>query len=162
MKLRLVLALALLCVSASVQAAPTIFLVRHAEKASGPFRRQKRSTALPRRPRPRPLARPVFCATHPFTAVYVTDLQRTQQTVAPLLRQRPLSPTVIPAKDTPALIARLRKAHGNVLVSGHSNTLPEVLRAFGITQPPSIAEADYDNLFILQPGQPARLLRLHY
>ncbi len=161
MKLRLVVALALLCVSASVQAAPTIFLVRHAEKASGPFV-DKKDPPLSRAGQARALSLARLLRDTPFTAVYVTDLQRTQQTVAPLLRQRPLSPTVLPAKDTPALIAQLRKARGNVLVSGHSNTLPEILRALGIAQPPPIAESDYDNLFILQPGQPARLLRLHY
>ena len=105
MKLRLVLALALLCVSASVQAAPTIFLVRHAEKASGPFV-DKKDPPLSRAGQARALSLARLLRDTPFTAVYVTDLQRTQQTVAPLLRQRRLSPTVLPAKDTPALIAQ--------------------------------------------------------
>jgi len=60
------------------------------------------------------------------------------------------------------LIETVKAATGNVLVVGHSNTLPGVIKALGITEPVSIAEEDYDNLFVVIRGEKPSLLRLHY
>ncbi|MEY2498548.1 MAG: hypothetical protein QOD12_2104, partial [Verrucomicrobiota bacterium] len=48
------------------------------------------------------------------------------------------------------------------LVVGHSNTVPDLIKAFGIATPIQIADGDYDNLFVLVPGEKPRLTRLHY
>lgn len=39
---------------------------------------------------------------------------------------------------------------GNILVVGHSNTLPGILKQFGIDYPGEIPETEYDNLFLLR------------
>ena len=64
----------------------------------------------------------------PIDAVYATHLRRTQLTAAPLAAARDLDLRVLPAGDTARLLARLRAAHcgGEVLVVGHSNTVPEL------------------------------------
>jgi hypothetical protein len=49
-----------------------------------------------------------------------------------------------------------------VMVVGHSNTIPELIKGLGIATPISLADDDYDNLFVIVFGQEPRLLRLHY
>ena len=83
------------------------------------------------------------------SAIFVTEFKRTQQTAAPLAKALGITPTVVPAKDTAGLAARLKKATGNVLVVGHSNTVPEVITAIGVAKPVSVADTEFDNLFIV-------------
>jgi len=63
-------------------------------------------------------------------------------------------------------VAKILADHAGetVLVVGHSNTTPDVLRQLGIANPPSIADSQYDDLFVvtLATGAPARLVRLRY
>ena len=51
-----------------------------------------------------------------------------------------------------------------MLVVGHSNTVPALLKALHVDAAISIADADYDNLFIVVPQKEGRpvLLRLKY
>ena len=51
-----------------------------------------------------------------------------------------------------------------VLLVAHSDTLPGILRGLGHREPVTIADADYDNLFIVMPraGAPPTVVRLHY
>ena len=61
---------------------------------------------------------------------------------------------------------RIRKDNPNdvVLVVGHSDTVPELLRLLGHPEPVTIAPAEYDNLFVAIPdkGGPPTVLRLRY
>jgi len=61
-----------------------------------------------------------------------------------------------------SLIARIRATSGNVLVVAHSNTLPQIVKALGISTPVIMTEADYDNLFVVLAGEAPRLIWLHY
>jgi broad specificity phosphatase PhoE len=70
--------------------------------------------------------------------------------------------TTVPSKETSALIAKLRDSHGNVLVVGHGNTIPDLIKEVGVAVPISISENDYDNLFVLVLDEKPRLIRLHY
>ena len=60
--------------------------------------------------------------------------------------------------------ARGPRPHDRALVVGHSNTVPELLRALKVATPITIADAEYDNLFIVVPQKdaPPLLLRLKY
>lgn len=98
-----------------------------------------------------------------ISAVYTTEFKRTQQTAAPLAKALGLNVAILPAKDTAALIAKLHDLRaGNTLVVGHSNTIPDLIKAFGITTSISIAENDYDNLFMVVLEEKPRLIHLHY
>ena len=139
-------------------AQPTIFLIRHAEKAASGGNDPDLSDAG--QARAESIATTLKDAG--ISAIFVTDLKRTQQTAAPVAKILHLEPAILPAKDSAALVARLRALTGNALVVGHGNTIPDLIKAFGIATPISIEENDYDNLFVLVLDANPRLIRLHY
>ena len=147
----------LLFVSAAI-AQSTIFLVRHAEKAQGGGDDPDLSDAG--HARAESLATVLKDAA--ISAIYTSEVKRTRQTAAPLAKALNIEPATVPAQDRAALSAKLQGSSGNVLVVGHSNTIPEIIKALGITDPVTIADNDYDNLFVVVLGQKPRLLRLHY
>ena len=59
-----------------------------------------------------------------------------------------MTPTLVAAKDTAALVAKLRQLNGNALVVGHGDTIPNIVKALGINSPINIADADYSELSI--------------
>jgi broad specificity phosphatase PhoE len=156
---RLALILSILSVVAlAADAAPLIVVVRHAEKASTggndpelSVAGQKRAEALAR-----------ILKDSQTTSVFVTEFKRTQETAAPLARAAHLSPIVLPANDIPALVVKLRALNGNALVVGHGNTIPDLMKALGITMSITIPEDDYREIFLVSLGDPPQLLRLHY
>lgn len=141
------------------QSVRTVFLVRHAEKASAAPDAllspagQKRADCLARTLRDAGIKQ-----------IYVTEVKRTEQTATPLAAALKLKPTVIPAKDPNTLIRDLAYgAQGNVLVVGHSDTLPFVLarlKAGSVT----VADNQYDQLFVLNitDGTASPVTTLHY
>ena len=64
-------------------------------------------------------------------------------------------------------MAKKIKSHGAdeiVLVVGHSNTVPEIVKDLGYTGEIKVEETDFDNLFVLVPraqGVPA-MVRIKY
>lgn len=156
-RLILFLLLSGLFVSA-VAAQSTIFLVRHAEKAAGGGDNPDLSEAG--HARAESLASTLKDAG--ISAIYVTELKRTQQTAAPLAKVLNIIPTIVPAKESGALIAKLRASDSHALVVGHSNTIPELVKGLGATTPVQIADDDYSNLFVLVLDEKPRLTRLHY
>jgi len=153
--LTLFLSLSLLATSG---AQSTIFIVRHAEKATGGGDDPDLSEAG--RTRAESLANLLKDAA--ISAIYTTELKRTQQTAAPLAKILHLEPTIIPAKDRAALLAQLQGSPGNVLVVGHGNIIPDIIKALGIVSPIKIADNDYDNLFVIVRDPTPRLIRLHF
>jgi phosphohistidine phosphatase SixA len=77
-----------------------------------------------------------------------------------------LTPQPLPSADAQLLASTLAalKPHDRALVVGHSNTVPEILRALKITTPVTIGDAEYDNLFIVVPQKDSApvLLRLKF
>ena len=156
---RCLAALILLLAVHPLFAEPAVFLARHAEKAQSG---DPKDPDLSEAGRARATALATVLKDAGITAVYATEFKRTQETAEPLARALGLTTVIVPGKDTQALAARLKRAQGNALVVGHSDTVPEILKALGVAAPPSIADADYDNLFVLILSQPVQLLRLHY
>jgi acetylornithine deacetylase/succinyl-diaminopimelate desuccinylase-like protein len=77
---------------------------------------------------------------------------RTQQTVELLAKARGLTVEIVDARDTPGLAERVRGLSGKaVLVAGHSNTVPEVAAALGASDPFSIEDDAFGDLFVLEP-----------
>ena len=154
------------CLTALAQAEPpAIFIVRHAERAdaaSGSPATMASDPDLSEAGRSRAESLGSALKDAAITAIYVTEYKRTQQTAAPLAKAAGVSVTIVPAKDTAALIAKLRSSTGNALVVGHSNTVPEIIKALGVSTPVTVADSEYDNLFVVTPGSPARLIHLHY
>jgi phosphohistidine phosphatase SixA len=153
----LILSAALL-LAAVADAAPVIFIVRHAEKASTgdkdpdlSLEGQKRANALAH-----------ILKNSQITSVFVTEFKRTQETAAPTARAAHVSPTLVPANDISALVEKLRSVNGNALVVGHGNTIPDLLKALGIATPVSIPDDDYTEIFVVLVGGELQLIRLHY
>jgi broad specificity phosphatase PhoE len=139
-------------------AGPAIFFVRHAEKATTGGDDMDISEAG----RARAESLVTVLKDAEISTIYTTEFKRTQQTAAPLAKALHLDPAVIPSKDRAALITKLQASTGNVLVVGHGNTIPELIKTLGITTPINIADNDYDNLFVVLLDEKPRLLRLHY
>jgi broad specificity phosphatase PhoE len=151
------LVFASLCCEAKAQ--PTIFVVRHAEKATSGGKDPDLSEAG--RSRAEALAKMLRDAK--ITAIYATEFKRTQQTAAPLAQALGIQVTIMPATTaTSALMEKIAASSGNVLVVGHGDTIPSLIKSLGLSEPISIGENDYDNLFVIVPGEPPHLIRLHF
>jgi broad specificity phosphatase PhoE len=142
---------------AAVSAQPTIFIVRHAEKADS-----SKDSDLSEAGRARAEALAKMLKDANITAIYVTEFKRTQQTAAPLAKALGIPVTTLPAKDYAALIAKLRTLNGKALVVGHGDTIPGMIKELGISDPINIADNDYDNLFEIVLEEKPKLIRLHY
>jgi phosphohistidine phosphatase SixA len=150
--------LALFITIAAGAAEPTVFVVRHAEKAKGGDEKDP-DLSDAGRARAESIARVLKDAG--ITAIYATEFKRTQQTAEPLARSAEIAVTIVPAKETATLVAQVKATDGAALVVGHSNTVPQILQALGATTAVTIGDEDYDNLFVLAAGAPTKLIRLH-
>jgi broad specificity phosphatase PhoE len=143
----------------------TVILVRHGEKVTDPAVKDPELTAAGAA-RARELAR-VLSGVE-VHAIYVTPFTRTRQTAAPLAAASGVKAIEIEAgKEYPAEMAkRIRAEHTGrtVVVVGHSNTTPDVIRALGVPNPPAIPDSEYDDLFIVTfaEGSAPRLVALRY
>ena len=140
---------------------PVIFLVRHAERAaiSG---HAPSDTGLSAAGRKRAQALAATLKDAQITAIYTTDYKRTRETAAPLAQSLGIRPEVIPGDDLRSFVAKLKAARGNVLVVEHSNVLPQIINALGISSRVIVGESDYDNLFVVVGSPEPRLIHLHY
>jgi broad specificity phosphatase PhoE len=150
-----------LLVFASVSTAsaqPVVIIVRHAEKAANGGNDPDLSSAG--RARAEALAR--ILKDSGITAIFSTEFKRTQETAAPIATSTHVTPTMVAAKDTVALVTKLHQLNGNALVVGHGDTIPNIVKALGINSPINIPDADYSELLIVILGDKPQLFRLHY
>ncbi len=134
-----------------------IYLVRHAEKLSGDdplltTEGSKRAGDLMRELKGKKIDR-----------IYVTEYRRTQHTGDSLRIQMGID-TVLYLSDTSCidLISKLKAnqdLNSNILIIGHSNTLPTIIRKLGLSDYPAedIPSNEFDNLFLItfKKGRPS-------
>jgi broad specificity phosphatase PhoE len=123
-----------------------IYLVRHGEKVAG----QDPELSPRGQERARHVAAILYRAG--ITAIFSSKTMRTQQTAAPLAQQTGLSVQLYDPMAPRALVEQVRKLTGAVVVVGHSNTLPELVRLFGGAPGADIADDEFDRLYQLLPG----------
>jgi len=149
------------------QTGPTlVVLVRHAEKASPTDPDPSLSEAGARRAQA--LADAMSHATP--NAIFVTSRKRTAETAVPIAQKAGVSPTVMSLDGAAALHVKsvadaVRREQGVVLVVGHSNTVPAIVRALGGPALADICDASYAALYLLTPardGKPASLVTASY
>jgi broad specificity phosphatase PhoE len=138
-------------------AQPTIFVVRHTEKADA-----SKDPDLSEAGRGRAEALAKVLRDGNITAIYATEFKRTQETAAPLAKALGIPITTVPAKDSAALVTKLRSSNGNALVVGHGDTIPDLIKALGISEAINIGQNDYDNLFEIVLDEKPHLIHLHY
>lgn len=149
--------------AATASAQSTVFLVRHAERADGGAgNMQTADPDLSADGRARAESLATLLKDAKITTIITSEFKRTQQTAAPVARALGLEPEQVPAKEQAALVRRIRAAKGNVLVVGHSNSVPDTLKGLGVRDAVTIGEQDFDNLFIVVGGARPTLVRLHY
>lgn len=158
-------ALLLLLASVGLSAAePVVILVRHAERADAGAAAKMMATdpelSAAGHARAETLARLLTKAG--ITAIYTTEYRRTQQTAAPLARTLKVEPTIVPASESDDLLRAIRAARGAVLLVGHSNTVPELIAGLGVKEAVTIADDEFDGLFVVFRGSEPALLRLRY
>ncbi|MEW6129749.1 MAG: phosphoglycerate mutase family protein [Acidobacteriota bacterium] len=143
----------------------TVYLVRHAEKQVVSSGQQMMSANDPPltdegKARARNLARMLGKAD--IKTIITSQYLRTKQTAEPLAESLNLTAIVLPISAAPAdrnkvseqsiknIVEKIYQSGGeSVLVVGHTNTLPEVIKMLGGGTIAEIPETDYDNLFIV-------------
>jgi len=142
----------------------TVIVVRHAETTPGgsdPVLSEAGTT------RARALAAAVRHAN--VAAVYSTQYQRTRLTAGPIADSLHLTVTAMPAANPmqahiDAIVAKVKEHAGKtVVVVGHSNTVPMIIKALGGPDIGAIPETEYDNLFtVISDSTGVRLIRSRY
>lgn len=163
-----VLACCLFGSTAAAGADQVIFVVRHAERAdtSGgqpPAGMMANDPSLSAAGHERAKRLAALLASAEIKQIFTTRYQRTRQTAAPLAEKAGVE-VVVGAGELNALADQVRKVAGNVLVVGHSNTVPELLARLGVKAVVSIGEAEYDSVYVVvrpSAGEPT-LIRLRY
>jgi phosphohistidine phosphatase SixA len=154
--------LVLLAGAHAAAAQEAVYVVRHAERADQSADSLLSETGAERARRLADILKRAG-----ITHVFTSERRRTIDTAAPLAKSTQLlGQQQIPAASTPVLIERLSALgpHDRALVVGHSNTVPDILRALHVREPITIADDEHDNLFIVVPRKDAApiLLRLKY
>lgn len=146
---------------APVTTKATLIIVRHAEKA-GPTGDVPLTDAG--HARAAALAHVLRDAN--VSTIFVTDLQRTQQTAAPTAKALKLTPTIVPASDVAGLAAKLAAlpAGMTALVVNHNPSVLDLAKAFGGKNVASMEETEFDRMMVLTPGADGKsvLLTLRY
>ncbi len=137
----------------------TVFLVRHAEKDTGTNPRltvagMQRAGALLHALQNKNLQR-----------IYVTQYQRTQMTGDSLHLQLHIDTVHYLADSTGSdLFSQIKQHHDegeNILVIGHTTTLPVIIKKLGVAKPlPYIADNEFDNLFELTQSKGRPVLQI--
>ena len=140
-----------------------VILVRHAERAAQP----PGDPALTPAGEQRAQALAQALSGSGIQAILTTQWRRTRDTAAPLASALGIQAQVVDAKGGTAAHAQavadaVKALSGNVLVVGHSNTVPAIIAALGGPQMHELCETSFHHLFVLQPGKEPRLLRLRY
>ena len=146
----------------------TIIVVRHAEKSTDDPRDPSLSAAGQERAK----ALIGVLKSAGVSDIYTTQYKRTRQTAEPFAQQSGVSIVERPinaanssnyARDLAREILSTSSGKG-VLVVGHSNTVPDIVKALSGIAVPEITDAEYDHVFIVvvpASGTP-RLMQLRF
>ena len=161
MKAAHILVLLLIAAPPAALAQEAVYIVRHAERAD-----QSADSLLSDAGVARAASLARMLRDAGITHVFTSKLRRTIETARPLASALHLTPQQLEGSDVPALAVKLSALgpRDRALVVGHSNTVPELLRALHVDPPITIADSEFDNLFIVvtHRDRPPTLLRLKY
>lgn len=145
----LLLALAVWLLSAA--STTTVFVMRHAEKATVPGddpplspAGENRALALAEQFGRAPKGLGLDC-------IIVSEFKRTQDTVRPLANRLGIPVIVVPAEQgaTAARRALSEYRGGRVLIVGHSNTVPALIEELSGREVPAMSEAEYGVVYVV-------------
>lgn len=144
------------------QSTATVIVVRHAEKLD-----DSTDPALSDAGNARARALAEALADAGVSAIITTQYERTRSTAGPLGERIGIEPVIVAAagrSHVDDVAARVRElAPGTIVVVGHSNTVPAIIRALGGPDVGEIADNSYDDLFVLMLSEDGtRLIRARY
>lgn len=120
-----------------------VYLVRHAEKLD-----DSRDPPLTEAGRERAELLSEVLRDARVTHIHTSDFQRTRDTVEPISARLGIQPRLYDALELQVLANELRTTSGRHLVSGHSNTTPELIRLLG-GESDDIPDHEYDRLYVV-------------
>lgn len=127
----------------SASCTTNIYLVRHAEKLDATS-----NTVLSPRGEQRAIVLCEILKDKNIDSIYATNYKRTQLTAKPL--SDVIGKEILVYYSDEKFSEHLKNLKGqNVLVVGHSNTIPEIIR-YLTSENVQIDEDDFDNLFIIK------------
>lgn len=131
-------------------ASKTVILIRHAEKEAG----KTKDPSLSDRGRQRAHALIDKLDHQPLSLLLASPYKRTQETLLPLSQQRKLPIVVIKISGAieqhiNAITEAVEANEGNVLIAGHSNTVPLIIAALGGPSLNTIDENQYSTIYSL-------------
>jgi broad specificity phosphatase PhoE len=129
-----------------VSAADTVYVIRHLQKESGA------DPALTAEGKAGATALADMLADKGIKAIYATQTRRAMETGAPLAAKVGIAVTPYDPSNPAALAKAIADVKGAVLVVGHSNTVPELVAAFGGAQPAPIADDQFGTLYVVHAG----------
>jgi 2,3-bisphosphoglycerate-dependent phosphoglycerate mutase len=148
----------------STQAQTTVWIVRHAEKDLKNPSDPDPALSIDGQERAKDLAS--LLLPKRVLAVYSTPFKRARQTAEPTAYGHGVIVQTYDPADPAALAASVLRQHkgGSVLIVGHSNTVLELVEAFGIKRPiPALSEDEYDYIFaVTVQGNSIQLLTSQY
>ena len=123
----------------------TVYVVRHAEKLNP----SDPDTPLSPEGQVRAHELAKTLARAGVQRIYATTKLRTQQTVAPLAELRGLEVVLLEPGAVDELVQRISTEDVNlvVVVAGHSNTVPNIVKGLSMVDVGGIPEERYDRLF---------------
>ncbi|MDB5280747.1 MAG: hypothetical protein JWR61_5702 [Ferruginibacter sp.] len=126
-----------------------IYLVRHGEKESG------NDPVLTTAGKQRAGDLLKVVKSKKVQHIYVTQFRRTQMTADSMRIQQNIDTVQYLADTTGISLLEKMAAHNDfgktILVIGHSNTIPILIKKLGVTQPVKpIADNEFDNLFVVK------------
>lgn len=161
------------------QTETTILLVRHSERASGeppagecpppgmePHLQDSYGPGITEEGKTRAAVLAHVASEANVSAIYVSEYCRSQWTVKPFFDRTGITPKQFAASDVRSLIRDITTNHrgGAVLISSHSDRIPQIIAGLGAPAAPQIADGEYDDLFVITVyrfGRP-KVLRLKY
>lgn len=138
----------------------TYYVVRHAEKALTPANASDPTLTEAGIQRSNDLNN--FFGHKKPDSIFVTKYLRNQLTAAPTASAAGVRSIIINQSDTNSiktLVTRLNKMHKKkVLIVGHSNTVPLIVKELSGKNINPISENDYDNMYIIKSRNNKRQL----
>lgn len=161
-RLALAAVLTLCATGTALAQATTVVVVRHAEKVD-----DSADPLLSEAGNARAHALAEALAHAGVTAILTTQYERTRSTAAPLGERVGVAPIVVAAAGRTHVndvAARVRElGPGTIVVVGHSNTVPAIVRALGGPDVGEIPDSAYDDMFVLTLDEKGtRLIRTRY
>jgi phosphohistidine phosphatase SixA len=151
----------------------TVFLARHAEKETTP----PDDPLLTEAGKERAQVLMRMLAGAGIKTIYTSQFLRTKNTAEPLAKQLGIETTILPVKmdsknprkvseeSFNEVVAKVYEHGGeSLLIVGHSNTVPEIIKRLGGDKVPSIDDKEFDDLFVvtIYAKGKAKVVRLKY